>query len=177
MNLFKNACFISCNFAMMRYLMSNAHGRQDGAEKALRHAELCIFYVAAVKGMKDTDLVRRFHEDAFKAVHKNTQKLTDNLDEEIGFPLESRPDYDELLPLFFEKFHALALEALNVEQPAIVGYQVQDERGNNWGERASFEILSQALAISDLKEARANSSGTWLMIAILDGDVEEPTFI
>lgn len=114
MDLFKQASWLFCQFPINRYLMSNAHGRQDGAEKAMRHIELCSFYVAAVKGLNSTEMAIRLHEDEFRAVHDKTQELTDYLDEAIGFPLDSRPDYETLAPLFFEKFHALALEALGV---------------------------------------------------------------
>ncbi|MGG2621628.1 hypothetical protein [Pseudomonas aeruginosa] len=114
MDLFKQASWLFCQFPINRYLMSNAHGRQDGAEKAMRHIELCSFYVATVKGLNNTDMAIRLHEAEFRAVHDKTQELTDYLDEVIGFPLDSRPDYETLAPLFFEKFHALALEALGV---------------------------------------------------------------
>lgn len=114
MDLFKQACWLHCQFAIGRYLMSNASGRQNGAEKAIRHEELCSFYVAAVNGVDDLDLVRRYHEQAYQTVHTKTQELTDFLDEMIGFPLNSQPDYDNLAPKFFEDFHSLALEALNV---------------------------------------------------------------
>jgi len=109
---FKQACWLSLEFAVNRYLMSNAHGRWDGAEKAHRHIELCTFYVAAVRGVS-RDEVRIEFEPDFKAVHDHTQALTDNLDEAIGFPLESDPDYTALAPKFFERFHALALAALH----------------------------------------------------------------
>lgn len=108
---FRQACWLSLEFAVHRYLMSNAHGRWDGAEKAMRHIELATFYVAAVRGVP-RDEVRIEFDDDFKAVHDHTQTLTDNLDEAIGFPLEHDPDYDALAPKFFERFHALALEAL-----------------------------------------------------------------
>lgn len=113
MDLFKQACKIHTQHIIVRYLMSNADGRQDGAEKAHRHQELCSFYVAVVRGLDDLDLVRRKCETDYKAVHSSTQKLTDYLDEAIGFPLEGGPDYAKLAPLFFERFHGLALEALN----------------------------------------------------------------
>lgn len=112
MDFFKQACWLYCQFEIHRYLMCNAHGRHDGAEKAMRHEELCSFYVAAVKGVADTRQVRKLYEGEYRAVHDKTQELTDYLDEMIGFPLDCRPDYDTLAPLFFEKFHALALEAL-----------------------------------------------------------------
>jgi hypothetical protein len=57
----------------------------------------------------------------------------------------------------------------------IVGYQVHDHRGNHWADRSSFEILTEETALNDLKAAR-NGQGCWLMTAILDGDIEKPTF-
>lgn len=116
--LFKQACWLHLSFTVHRYLMCNAHGRWDGAEKAQRHDEMCRFYVAIVHEIEDVDLVRRTHEDAYQAVHSKTQALTDNLDSEINFPLSSRPDYKALAPLFFERFHDLAMGAL---APAAAG--------------------------------------------------------
>lgn len=117
MDYFKNACRLHTSFNIARYLMSNAYGRWDGAEKAQRHIELCKFYVAAVRGLNDAEKVQMTSGD-FQAVHSLTQQLTDNLDEAIGFPLEKTPDYEKLEPLFFEKFHKLALQALQiVNQP------------------------------------------------------------
>ena len=117
MDFFKNACRIHTDFMAARYLMSNADGRQDGAEKAHYHMELCKFYVSAARGHDDPDTVRREYEDDFQAVHDKTQGLTSYLDREIGFPIAGRPDYDTLKPLFFERFHELAMTALthNVE--------------------------------------------------------------
>ena len=108
---FKNACSVHTNFAVMRYLMSNTDGRLDGAEKSLRHMELCRFYTSVFSGDTDIDHVRHQHEDLFQVIHTKTQELTDYLDEQIGFPLNGRPDYDALAPLFFDRFHALALDA------------------------------------------------------------------
>lgn len=117
-NHFKSACWLRTSFSIGRYLMSNAHGRWNGAEKALYHRELCKFYVASVRGFDDEGLVDLCGED-FKAVHKSTQQLTDRMDEVIGFPLDSAPDYAKLEPLFFEHFHTLAMQALQVsQQPA-----------------------------------------------------------
>ena len=115
---FKNACWLRTSFSIGRYLMSNAHGRWNGTEKALYHRELCKFYVAAVRGFDDEGLVDLCGED-FKAVHESTQQLTDRMDEVIGFPLKSMPDYDKLGPLFFDHFHALAMKSLKAtQQPA-----------------------------------------------------------
>ena len=112
--LFKSACRLGTHFFIHRYLMSCAHGRANGSEKAHRHAELCLFYVAAWFDLGDVELVRRVYEDTYQAVHKATQVLTDNLDTEIGFPLEDLPDYDELWPKFFEKFHEIAIKTLSI---------------------------------------------------------------
>jgi hypothetical protein len=57
----------------------------------------------------------------------------------------------------------------------IVGYQVVDSHGNHWADRASFLILSEQTAINDLSAAR-NGQGFWTMVAILDGDIQEPQF-
>lgn len=110
--LFKNACWLRLSLIIERYLMSNAEGRWDGAEKATRHSELCSFYVAVVKGSRDEDRVRADYGEDYSRVHHATQALTDNLDEVIGFPLSGRPDYDVLGPLFFEHFHCLAMSAM-----------------------------------------------------------------
>lgn len=82
--------------------------------------------MAAVRGVDDLDMVRRgldCQEDDYQAVHDATQALTDHLDEAIGFPLEGRPDYGTLAPLFLERFHTLAMLALDTSaaliEPAI----------------------------------------------------------
>lgn len=110
-DLFKNACRLHLDFPIHRYLMANAEGRWDGAEKAQRHLEMSYFYAAVVHGVSE-DQARIFHDETYMAVHDNTQTLTDNLDTEIGFPLTGRPDYDALAPKFFERFHELAMQAL-----------------------------------------------------------------
>lgn len=99
------------DFHINRYLMSNAHGCWNGAEKAQRHDDLCCIYVAVFFG-KMPDAARREHEDTYQAIHRATQELTDNLDTAIGFPLDSRPDYDALVPKFFAEFNRLAMQAL-----------------------------------------------------------------
>lgn len=110
-DLFESACRIHLQFMIERYLMSNAEGRWDGAEKATRHREMCGFYVAVTQGIEVHD-AHRLHPDICKAVHKATQVLTDNLDEKIGFPLKGRPDYDDLFPKFFSEFHRIAMDAV-----------------------------------------------------------------
>jgi hypothetical protein len=107
----KHALWLLMNFNIHRYLMSNAQGRWNGAEKAMCHIELCKLYVAVVR-LTEPDAVMMEHMEDWKAVHDKTQELTDHLDEVIGFPLSDTPDYDNLAPLFFEKFITLAGEAL-----------------------------------------------------------------
>lgn len=61
--------------------------------------------------------------------------------------------------------------------PSVIGYQVHNQDGEQWAGRYSFEILNQETATRDLLAARGNGQGLWLMIAILDGDVEGPVFV
>ena len=101
---------------IMRYLMSNTHKRLDGAQKAHHHIEMCNIYIAGVLQCYPDGV--HFQRDpdgmaVFRAVHDHTQKLTNNLDTEIGFPLEdTRPPYDSLCLLFFNEFLILADEAI-----------------------------------------------------------------
>ena len=63
------------------------------------------------------------------------------------------------------------------EEDMIIGFQVQDQNGNNWGERPSYEILTEATAIKELKLARSQCQhNNYNMVAILEGDIEEATF-
>jgi len=121
--LLRNACRISTEFLSTQFLMANnAYGRWNGSHKEQYHDELCRFYVAMVHQIRP-DAVRETasSEADYQSVRRTTQALTDHLDS-IGFPLTGRPDYDGLVPLFFEGFHCLALEALGlsayVEAPA-----------------------------------------------------------
>ena len=113
MDRFKHVCWLHTQHLVNRYLMSNADGREDGAEKAHRHIQLCCFYVAAIRGVEEDSFEAKLGDD-FDAVHELTSDFTSYMDEQIGFPLKGRPDYDKLAPLFFEKFHCLALKALGV---------------------------------------------------------------
>lgn len=115
MEYLKHACWLHTQTWIHRYLMSNADGRWNGAEKAQRHRELCQFYVALFRGKEEEDIKSGIDED-YERVHEDTQELTGYLDEQIGFPLKGRPDYDPLALLFFEKFHTMALKSLNIEE-------------------------------------------------------------
>lgn len=112
-DLFKNACRIHTAWTIDRYLMSNAVNRHDPAEKVERHIELCRFYVAAVRGCFPEDAIRDYEED-FDQLHDESQDLTSSLDTEIGFPLDQTPDYADLNPRFFERFHEIACRVLGV---------------------------------------------------------------
>lgn len=81
-NHFKSACWLRTSFSISRYLMSNAHGRWNGAEKALYHRELCKFYVAAVRGFDDEGLVDLCGEDMQWASGKVEEILACKLGEE-----------------------------------------------------------------------------------------------
>lgn len=113
----KRACWKATKFEINRYLMANADGRWDGAEKAQRHGELCDFYLYVFSKGSLEDLN---HYDRFDVLTENRRKLhratqdglTDRLDEVIGFPIKGRPDYDSLAPAFFEVWHRIAIETL-----------------------------------------------------------------
>ena len=113
---FKTACRIYTDFLIHRYLQSNAEGRHDGYEKATRHTELCAFYVAIKHGVADVDSIpSRCHHEDFDAVHEATQALTSYLDQAIGFPIIGHPDYNDLVPKFFDKFHEIAVRVLGLD--------------------------------------------------------------
>ncbi len=60
---------------------------------------------------------------------------------------------------------------------SIMGYQVANAvTGEYWGDRPSFEILTEQTAIKDIQEARESGQVGWVMHAILAGDIEEPTY-
>lgn len=128
--MFRAACRLHTQHAVNRYLMSCAHGRWDGAEKALRHRELCSFYVAVARGLADPDHARRCHEKDYKAVHRATQALTDHLDEAIGFPLDSMPDYDALAEKFFARFHDIAIATLRAATGGKAGEPARSPAGS-----------------------------------------------
>ena len=114
MTRINNCLWMLMQFDIARYLLSNSHGRWDGAEKATRHIKLCNIYIAThYGGLIDINgdaygRRERISFDLFEAIHRDTQELTNNLDTAIGFPLESRPDLDFFMPLFFKAFLKIA---------------------------------------------------------------------
>jgi hypothetical protein len=107
----KRSLWNAAEHKINRHLMSNAHGRWDGAEKGETHRELCRLFISALLD-RDIESVSSITPE-FKAVHEGTQALTAYLDEVIGFPLDDdRPDYEGLAPKFFEHFYTLAQAAL-----------------------------------------------------------------
>ena len=113
MSRLRHTLYLLMEFEIVRYLMCNADGREDGAEKALRHDNLCRIYLASVFGCSVDD-ARSLRGAEYDAVHERTQELTGYMDEVIGFPLKGRPDYDILQPKFFSSFVRLADEAIEV---------------------------------------------------------------
>lgn len=96
-------------FDIYRYLMSNAMGRENGFEKSERHISLIKTYLSYKWEIDPYDGM--IIEDTFDDIHTHTQSLTDHLDIQIGFPLDSHPNYDALAPLFFDKFVKLCEES------------------------------------------------------------------
>lgn len=95
--------------------MSNADGRQDGAEKAEQHITLCELFIASVELCTPDEVIwGKKRNSPFWRVHNQTADgLTDRMDEVIGFPITGRPDYDRLAPKFFNVFIDLANKAID----------------------------------------------------------------
>jgi len=98
-------------FHIHRYLISNTFDRLDGAGKGMHHQELCNIYIASVEFCEKDECF--IHIEKLELIHEKTQELTSYMDEVIGFPIDSRPDYDDLAPKFFRKFIELADNALS----------------------------------------------------------------
>lgn len=100
------------------YLESNACGRWDGSRKADTHRSLCELFVSErleVSPQKASALYvgspLNFEKSSLIAlVRSSTTILTDNLDTEIGFPLDVAPNYNRLTPVFVDRFISLASE-------------------------------------------------------------------
>lgn len=102
----RHMLWLLMEFPIRRYLLSNTHGRLNGNEKAEQHIAMSAIFLA-YKKMCSIEKARN-DEDWIK-IHDATQKLTDNLDKEIGFPIYEAPeDYDELGRKFFDRFVELA---------------------------------------------------------------------
>lgn len=82
---------------IINYLLSNSVGCWDGNLKATMHEKLVDIYIKYLGGDKDK-------------LRENTRKLTDNLDTEIDFPLESLPNYGRLWGKFYTRFVELCDE-------------------------------------------------------------------
>lgn len=110
--LLKITCRIHTIWPVRHYLMSQAQGQQDAGEATSTLTELCQFYAAALRGCSEPRPVMQYLEDDYRRIDLATRALTEHLHASIGFPLWGTPDYETLEPLFFEKFHALAMGAL-----------------------------------------------------------------
>lgn len=92
------------------YLQSNACGRWDGASKADAHRMLCELFVSERLNvtLNKAAIISVGTDRLAWLVRGSTLSLTDNLDEEINFPLEVAPNYNKLTPIFVAKFLNLA---------------------------------------------------------------------
>tara|TARA_R110002051_G_scaffold307872_1_gene379137 strand:+ start:55 stop:477 length:423 start_codon:yes stop_codon:yes gene_type:complete len=118
----RNACWLGVNFAIARYLMANLQSRLNGVEKADRHRELCNFYVAILTG-EDPDRAASFQPEIHDAIHRRTQaRLTDRLDEAIGFDPNGGSDHLADMRSFFEIFHETAF-AVAAEFPSVCKFR------------------------------------------------------
>lgn len=106
----RNLLYILLEHPINRYLMSVI--RLDGMEKSSVHIYMCRIMIAYYLEV-ELNKVSVIHP-LFDELHEGTRELTDYLDETIGLPLDgSRPDYDKLVPLFFDKFINLSMKVLN----------------------------------------------------------------
>ena len=95
-------------FPIHRYLLSNTMGRLNGGEKAEQHIKLSAIFIAS-KCFCSIDKAES--DDRLMRIHDATQKLTDSMDIEIGFPVfEAEYDMDKLSRKFFDRFVELAEE-------------------------------------------------------------------
>lgn len=100
-------------FLINRYLMANAKGLEDGSIKAETHDLICAkfisesFCISEGKAKKLTVYSCGESENLVQMVRSESRKLTDNLDEVIGFPLDKAPNYNRLIPKFKHEFSKL----------------------------------------------------------------------
>jgi hypothetical protein len=97
----------------LTYLESNAVGRRDGALKANTHEAMCALFVSTYLNVsKDIswNLKNKDGKRIEDVVREGTRPFTDNIDDIIGFPKDTAPNYRKLTPRFVEGFLALATE-------------------------------------------------------------------
>lgn len=58
----------------------------------------------------------------------------------------------------------------------VIGYQVMNADGRHWNDRDSYEILTEATASKEIDEAWETGEPHWYMVAVREGDIEEPEF-
>ena len=59
----------------------------------------------------------------------------------------------------------------------IIGYQVQDQHGNNWAGRPANFILTESSAMDDLALTRSsNKNIKYKVVGVLQGDIANPVF-
>jgi len=111
-----------------QYLQSNACGMWDGALKANTHRQLCVLFLAN-KLQVSRPIVEFLEIDdkpIISSIREATLSLTDNLDDEIGFPLETAPNYKKLTPMFAGKFKKLANDWLDDRTDLMSDYTLKN---------------------------------------------------
>lgn len=92
--------FQALEWEIIRYLMSNTYGREDGYERAERHRNISAIILSFLT-------LKKYHEihdfPKMKVIHDYLAEiLTDRMDEVIDFPIDKRIyDYDEYVLKFF----------------------------------------------------------------------------
>lgn len=81
---------------------------------------------------------------------------------------EQRQDYNESMQWVAQAF----VDA--VKRPgALLGFQIVNEAGDYFNDRASFEVIDPDLACQDLL-LMGQGSTEWVLKAVYEGDIEDP---
>lgn len=132
------------------YLKSNAMGRQDGALKANTHEQMSILFVSEYFGIpldKAKNLRLQTEEESILVqdiVRKASRPLTDALDEKIGFPLDSAPNYRRLVPKFITEFKSLCLDSIQDDVRLMTDNELKELLDDI--SRNKFSMMYHALA-------------------------------
>lgn len=105
------------SFDVSRYLMANSCQRLDGAEKAERHINISTIIYEYIK----CKILTPDHYGEMRVIHDFlAEKLTDKMDEVIGFPINTPlygTDYDELHRKFIKTILQLMPEMEKLLNP------------------------------------------------------------
>jgi len=117
----RSALWLLTHVHVMQYLLANTRARGNGAHKAHHHGEITRIYVGVLRCSEPDNLQRSKNGwDDFTRLHDiSAAKLTNRLDEVIGFDLDGYVD-DEICQKFFMEFRKIAMNVLVLgEMPSL----------------------------------------------------------